>query len=319
MQVTRYVDGQAEVVPPEQLADTLAAGSGVLWVDMVGPSEADVQAMRDVFGFHPMAVEDTLNDYQRPKVEQYPEHLFIILNSVDRTNDGVQFHEVDVFVAPGFVVTVHGEGEHAVGQAQGRVPQLSGRLAISAGYLLYVLIDTVVDGYFPMLDQISEAIDQLEDDVLSTADRESLNRMFNLKRLLQRVARAAWPQREIVTQLLHPDLLLDSDETLRYYLRDVQDHLLWVADTVNAYRDTLTSITDLYMSAVSNRLNVVVNRLAVITVLIGVMTVVSGFYGMNFRSTWPPFGEPWGVPVVMGIMALLAAGLIWLFRRLRWV
>ncbi len=142
--------------------------------------------------------------------------------------------------------------------------------------------------------------------------------MFKLKRLLQRIARAAWPQREIVTQLLHPDLLLDSDETLRYYLRDVQDHLLWVADTVNAYRDTLTSITDLYMSAVSNRLNRVVNRLAVITVVIGVMTGIGGFYGMNFQHTWPPFGAPWGVPVVIAMMAALAAGLVLLFRRLRW-
>ncbi len=136
---------------------------------MVGPGEGDIRAMHDVFRFHPMAIEDTTNAYQRPKVEQYPEHLFIILNSVDQSGGGVQFHEIDVFVSPGLIVTVHLENEQAVAQAQARVPQFAGRLPISAGYLLYALIDTVVDGYFPVLDQVSEAIDALEDEVLSTA------------------------------------------------------------------------------------------------------------------------------------------------------
>lgn len=320
MKVTTFGPDGTRQVDAADLPGLLASqdSATTVWVDISGPTDEDLRVLREVFGFHPLAIEDTTNDIQRPKVDEYPGYLFVLLNAVGLDDDGVVFREIDLFIGRNYVVTVHDDGEPCIAQAEARLPLAEGKPGISAGFLLYVLLDVTIDGYFPVLDGIDEAIDDLENRVLAAPNRNALNDMFHLKRMLVRMGRVVWPQREIVTLLLHPDLPFEARETLRYYLHDVQDHLLWIADAVSTYRDTLTSITDLYMSAVSNRLNMVVNRLAIITVIMGVLTGIGGFYGMNFAATWPPFGAAWGVPFVVAVMLVLTGGLLLLFRRLGW-
>jgi magnesium transporter len=130
--------------------------------------------------------------------------------------------------------------------------------------------------------------------------------------------RVVWPQRDILNNLAHHQISYVNQEMLQPYLRDVNDHLLWIADMVNTFRDTLTSVMDLYMSAVSNRLNIVVNRLTVFTVTVGLLGVVAGFYGMNFVDTWPPFRSAWGVPFTLLLMGSIAVTLLYVLHRLRW-
>jgi len=213
---------------------------------------------------------------------------------------------------------VHGDPEPVITALRQRLARMAPKLTASANHLFYALIDVVVDRYFPVMDQIEEEIEALGDAILVAPTQDRLNRLFDLKRELIDLWRVTWPQRDVLNRLGHYNAAFLQETDLAYYMRDVTDHLMWIADMVNTLRDTLTSMMDLYMSATSNRLNVVVNRLTVFAVILGLMTLVGGFYGMNFLHTWPPFEAPWGVPVViLGMVVLIVATLAY-FRRRGW-
>ncbi len=300
---------------PQRIPELLRSAD-FLWVDVRGPEEADVRLLLEVFRFHPLAVEDTRNQRQRPKLEDYGDHVFLILNPVRSGPEGPEFRELDVFVGANYVVTVHPEDEPAVDEADRR---LGGHAPPAPGRVVHALVDTVVDGYFPLLDAFGETLDGLEDAVLRAPTPEVLADLFRLKRALLEARRVVGPQRDVLHALLRGDLPHLSAEELRYPWRDVYDHLLRVTDMLDTYRDLLTGTLDVYLSSVSNRLNQVVNRLTAFTVAIGVLAVVTGFYGMNFERTWPPFGAPWGVPFALALMAGAVGVLLWAFRRAGWL
>lgn len=296
---------------PDELPARLA-GADTLWIDITGPSDDDTRVMHDVLHLHPLAIEDTRNQEQRPKVEEYADHLFVILNPASL--DGhhrPRFRELDLFVGRNYVVTVHPGDEPVLEHARKR---LAGG-PVDPGYLLYVLVDIVVDGYFPLLETLSDEIDRLEEHLLKDPRRATLGRLFRMKRTLLDLRKVVGPQRDMFNTLTRRDLAFIDHDRLQYYLRDVYDHLLRITDMVDTLRDFLTSAVDLYMSAVSNRLNQVVNRLTVLTVVIGTMAVITGFYGMNFEVTWPPFKTPWGVPFTLGLMGAVLVVLLLVLRR----
>lgn len=308
-------DGVRQAEPAE-LKTLLTAEDTLIWADIHGPDLNDIQTMLEVFHFHPLAVEDTRNHEQRPKIEEYPGYLFLIVNPVSiigmaaGEKHDLDFRELDLFVGHNYIVTVHLDNEPSIAGVERRLATAT-NLTMSISYLLYLILDVVVDGYFPIMDMLEDEIGGLEDSILMRPSQQSLNRLFELKHLLLQMWRAVWPERDLLSMLAHPHhQLFNGDNSVQLYLRDVADHLLWIADMINTYRDTLTTVIDLYMSAVSNRLNKVVNRLTVLTLLIGVMTVVSGFYGMNFENTWPPFSSPWGVPFVLFLMTLGMGGIL---------
>ena len=315
MNITQFGPQGPQTISPDRLPALLADSTQIIWVDLTGPDENDVRLMAEGFRFHPLAIEDTRNFRQRPKVEQYTDYLFLILNPVTLQNNRPVFNELDVFVGLNYVVTVHSGHEPAIEEARRRIA-IAPR--ITPGYLLYMFLDVTVDSYFPVLDMMEEEIERLGDTILTNPQEGLLNRLFELKGFLIDMWRVVWPQREILNNMAHHDLPFIDKTGIDRYLRDVSDHLLWIADMVSTFRDTLTSIMDLYMSAVSNRLNRVVNRLTVFTVVIGMLTVIGGFYGMNFQHTWPPFVESWGVPFVIGLMVCVTAGLLVFFRRWGW-
>jgi magnesium transporter len=317
LRVLSFTEKGAKEVQPGDLGKALRSGA-LTWVDITGPDDAEAAMMRDVLHFHPLAIEDTRNQHQRPKVEEYPGHLFLILNPGELHDCECAFRELDVFVANDLVVTVHPGPEPTLEEAQHRLDRLFGA-EVTAAQVLYALLDTVVDGYFPMLDDLGDEIDALEDLVLEHPDNETLNRLFRLKRQLVKVRKVVAPQRDAMTLINRRDLPYLKTEQISYYLRDVQDHLLRITDMADTFRDLLSSGIDLYMSATSNRLNRVVNRLTVVTVVVGVLAVITGFYGMNFEHTWPPFRSWWGVPFALSLMGVAAAGIGLVMRKLRWV
>jgi magnesium transporter len=304
---------------PVELTQLLASNQWTVWTDMTGPTEEDVQAMRDIFHFHPLAIDDTRNQMQRPKVEEYGDYLFVILNPVSSDSEKqVSFRELDVFVGKNYVVTVHRSSESVIDDVRKRVGSPIEVANVSAGYLLYVLVDIVVNSYFPILDGVGENIDELESIILAKPSRQALNNLFQLRKTLLELRRVVGPQRDMFNVLTRRDLPFVDQRLLQYYLRDVYDHLLRITDMVDTYRDALTSTVDLYMSAVSNRLNQIVNRLTVITIVIGMLGAVGGFYGMNFVHTWPPFSEPWSVLFALGLMAFMTGLFLVVFRKAGW-
>jgi magnesium transporter len=316
VQITVYGGKGAREAHASELPGLLA-GEETVWVDMTGPTAADVAVMQETFGFHHLAIEDTQNQRQRPKVEEYGDHLFVILNPASHEAWAPGFRELDVFLGRNYVVTVHREAEPVLEAARRRA---GGGRSAGAADLLYFLLDTTVDSYFPCLDGIGEQIETLEDELLEEPAPGGLRRLFAVKRTLVEVRKVVGPQRDMFNTLTRHDLpFITARDDLRYYLRDVYDHLLRVSDMLDTYRDLLTGGIDLYMTGVSNRLNRVVNRLTVFTVVIGALAVITGFYGMNFERTWPPFPAPWGVPFTLGFMAAAVVSLVLAFRAARWL
>jgi magnesium transporter len=312
LQIWVYGKEGARDAERAELAGLLERGDETVWVDIAGPDDECVHLLAEVFKFHPLAIEDTRNQRQRPKAEEYPDHLFLILNPATTANGKPHFRELDVFLGRGFVVTVHPGEEPVIEVARQRVG--SGRGA-SAGHVLYTLLDVVVDQYFPILDDFGERLEEIEERLLAHPSRWTLARLFKMKRDLLDFRRVVGPQRDMFNLLTRRDLGFIDHQQLQFQLRDVYDHLLRITDLTDSHRELLTSSIDLYMSAVSNRLNAVVNRLTVLTVLIGTLGVIVGFYGMNFQRTWPPFEASWGVPFTLALMAAAVAIGVWLFRQ----
>lgn len=310
MRVARFAPEGMETIDSPDWDVLLAQQDGALWVDMVGPSAEDMRIMRDVFHFHPLAIEDTANQRQRPKVEEYGDHLFIILNPVDEFSVDLTFRELDVFVTRTMIVTVHStEHEPIVERVMNRCTnKISIGQKVSVGFLVYALADIVVDLYFPVLDAIGDEIEDISESIIEKPRREDLNRVFRLKRALAEMWRVAGQQRDMFNVFQRQESPYVGEEIARYYMRDIYDHLLRISDTISTFRDTVSGVIDLYLSSVSNRLNVVVQRLTVITIGVGVLTVISGFYGMNFEHTFPPFSAEWGVPFVLVLMLLGLVG-----------
>jgi magnesium transporter len=306
MRVFWFADQNIEKIESPNWTELLARKDGVLWVDLAGPTIDDIKVMRDVFHFHPLAIEDTSNQRQRPKIEEYRDHLFIILNPIGEFKETLDFRELDVFVTRTAIVTVHSaDHEPIVDQVMNRcTAKIESAQKVTVGFLIYALADSVVDLYFPLLDQIGDEIEMISESVIETPRREDLNRAFRLKRALAEMWRVAGQQRDMFNVFQRQESPYINEEISRYYMRDVYDHLLRINDTVSTFRDTMSGAVDLYLSAVSNRLSIVVKRLTFVTIGIGVLTVISGFYGMNFEKTWPPFNAEWGVPFVLLLMLL---------------
>ncbi|MBI1256145.1 MAG: magnesium/cobalt transporter CorA [Chloroflexi bacterium] len=319
MRIVQFTaEGQKSIEKPDWAALMAQAGEGnVFWVDLAGPSDEDVRLMHDTFHFHPLAIEDTKNGRQRPKVEEYKDHLFVILNPVNDYTDELSFRELDVFMTHQYVVTVHADEKEPIVDSVMRrcATKIDAGQKITVGFLIYALADAVVDLYFPLLDTIGDEIEDISESIIEKPRREDLNHVFRLKRALAEMWRVAGQQRDMFNVFTRENLNYIDEEIARYYMRDIYDHLLRTSDTVNTFRDTMSGVIDVYLSSVSNRLDIIVQRLTVVTIGIGVLTVISGFYGMNFEHNWPPFGAAWGVPFVLLLMFIGLIGVMVLFWR----
>lgn len=315
VRITVFQESKFYDIQASQLTATLQEQDKIIWVDMVRPNEEDYRILTSVFKFHPLAIEDTRNTLQRPKVDEYVGYLFILMNTIQYSNGQARFEEIDVFLGTNYIVTIRTRRDRLIEQMRARLCEDGMRVFIpTTGYLMYVLSDVVVDSYFGAVDQIGEQIDTFEEQIVNDPHDNMLQDVFRLKRTLTEVWRVVSQQRDMFSVLLHRDKYVDS-KTLGIYFSDVYDHVLRITDNVNAYRDISTSLVELFMSATSNRLNKVVNRLAIVTIIIGIATVISGFYGMNFERTWPDFSTPWGVPYVVGAIVVSSILAVILMKR----
>ncbi len=321
MRVYRLHGDIFEPVNEGELKLLLADPTNSLWIDMDGPSPYHQSVMRDVFHFHPLAIEDTLNGRQRPKIEEYADHLFAIVNAIGREDDeerSIAFREIDIFVGSNYLVTVHDGPEPCIEAALERctTPGRAVNGEMSVSFAFYAVIDRVIDDYFPIVDDIGDEIDSISERILERPHQSELKRLYNLKRGLAEIWRVTGQQRDMFLILNRYDRLLDRSGRLAYHLRDVLDHVIRISDMVSTYRDMLASVVELYMSSFSNRLNITVKRLTVLTLTIGILTLISGFYGMNFAQTWPDFDNPLGVPITIGMMILGVSSVLLYIRRL---
>jgi magnesium transporter len=306
--------------PPDPL-DALAPRDGqAVWIDVTDPTHDGMAQIARVFGLHPLAVEDAIQRQQRPKIEEYDRTLFITTHAagLEAVGPDVSVHEIDLFYGRGYLISAHGGAAPALEEARRRLTQAPPDLRVSDGYLLYVVLDTVVDTYFPVLDALDDHIEDLQDALFGRPEPRTMDRLFQAKRALLHLRRVAAPQRDMMSVLLRHDTPLISP-ALHAYFRDVYDHLLRITEQIDTHRDLLAGAVDVYLSLTSNRLNEVVKVLTVITAIFASLAVVTGFYGMNFERTLPGFQSPYGVPVTLGLMAASVGIMLAIFRRQGWL
>jgi magnesium transporter len=317
---------RTEIATPEECAPYLDTES-VSWVDVQGlGSENVLQRIGKVFNLHPLVLEDVVNVPQRPKVEEYGDQLLVIARMVTPNRNGTGFisEQVSFILAKHYLLTVQEEPEYdSFGPIRERIRLSKGSIRKhGTDYLIYALLDSIIDGFFPVLETYGEQIEELEDEVVSNPTRKTLERIHELKRDLLTLRRAIWPQRDSINALIRDSNTLISND-VRIYLRDCYDHTVQVLDMVETYRELSSSLMDVYLSSVSNKMNEVMKFLTVMSSIFIPLTFIAGVYGMNFDPEKSPFNMPelyayWGYPVCIASMFIIAILLIFFFWRRGW-
>jgi magnesium transporter len=319
-------DGVDETVAsaPEQLSG-LVGRRPVTWIDVDGLGDTSViERVGKVLDLHPLALEDVVNLYQRPKVEEYPSNLFVVVRMASRA-DHVHTEQLSLFIGEGYVVTF--QGEHpgdCLEPVRKRIRLGQARIrSESVDYLAYSIIDAVIDNYFPVLDEFGEALEALEDELIAAPVVNAPERIQRAKQDLLVLRRTMMPLRDVLNSLVRDEARFIRKET-RLYLRDCYDHTSQLMDAVNTYRELAGGLMELHLSGVSNRMNEIMKFLTLVSTIFIPLTFIVGVYGMNFdpqRSPWnmPEVEWRYGYPVVMGTMAVLALALVLYFKRKGWL
>lgn len=276
--------------PPEQVAAAVADAAGTVWVD-IQDSDSNVARveplLRDVFHFHPLAIDDALQESHVPKVDNWDRYLYLVFHAVDFDCDKheITLHELDFFLGSNYLVTYHVKPVRIFDQLRNSLERGDGRrLEQGADHVLYLILDLLVADYLPVIEQLDDAIDTAQDEVFAAPTTHTLHRIFQVKRAALRLHRTLIPQREVLNRLARdPYAQIDSQD--RVYFRDIYDHTVRLHDISETLRDLISGALDTYLSAISNRTNEVMKTLTMVTVMFLPMSFLAGFFGMNF------FGE----------------------------
>ena|GEM_PF-121092 len=311
------VDGDTRDVTPETITSLLGSSSR-FWLDLacLDPSEAET-LLRDTFGFHPLAVEDAEHFGQRPKLDAYEGYVLLVFYGATASGSLVEVH---CFYTGTYLVTVHREPSPELTELRERWRHHVGARPDHV-MLLYRVIDTLVDGYFPVLASLDDEIDDLEDQILAKPTEEQLGRLFDMKRSLIAMRKVVTPQRDLFATLVSDsDSLPGMTPEAERYFRDLYDHLIRISDLVDSYRDLLSGALDTHLSTVSNRLNVVMKQLTIIATVFLPLSFLTGFFGQNFAwmvdrlESFPVF-----IGVGVGLQVVAVALLVVYFRRRGWL
>ena len=298
-------------------------GGASVWVDLAAPTGAELEILRDVFGFHPLAVEDAVASVHHPKIETYDGYLYLILHGIDyhrsRAEQSFITHDTDFFLGPNYLVTVHDGKTRSIAGIQDMCGRSDHALGEGPGALMHRIIDRMVDNYRPEIDQFETWLDELEEQVFEAPRKETLREILAVKHDVMALRRIAAPQRDAIARLARREFPMFTEE-LSYRFRDVFDNLVRIADEALIFQDRISSLLDAHYSNVSNRLNEIMRVLTVMTVIVAPLTLVAGLYGMNMRL--PGVGDQAGsAPFwwLVGGMALTVVVMLAFFRTRRWL
>ncbi|HAR94903.1 MAG TPA: magnesium and cobalt transport protein CorA [Deltaproteobacteria bacterium] len=309
----------------ERFVDDLNVGlavplpSGVRWVNLTGLHDLDtLKGVGDAFGLHPLVVEDIANTDQRPKVEDYEDYLYIVFKMLTyEPRAGVGSEQVSVVLGRNFVVSFQEWESDVFKPIRERIKSSKGLIRkLGSDFLVYSLLDIVVDHYFAVTEALGDEIETISEKVLANPNPATMATIHRLRRELMFLHRAVWPLREVVGGLGKKDSGLVTEAT-GYYIRDLYDHTVQVMDAVEIYREMMSDLADIYLSGVSNRLNTVMKVLTIIATIFIPLTFLAGVYGMNFKYL-PELGWRYGYFGVLVAMVLIAAGMLAFFKSRDW-
>ena len=327
IQLIDYTDSEfleKELTSPEQCREFLARPT-ITWVHMQGHAEpAMLKQIGENFGLHPLALEDVSNTGQRPKYDAYDGELFVIVSLPVFQDSYIRMEQVSLFCGENYVISFHAGSRDPFEPVRKRLRTRSGKIrSRKSDYLLYALLDIIIDQGFPMLEEFGLQIETLEEAVMSNQGKQTLSEIHALKRETLLIRRMVWPHREIVNGLLRDEHGLICDET-KVYLRDCYDHTVQVIELLETYRDMTAGLMEVYLSSASNRLNEVMRVLTIIATIFIPLTFIVGVYGMNFGSEsdspWamPELGWYYGYPAVLILMLVVVVIMLVVFKRKSW-
>lgn len=312
--------GQCEVgIDPAQISELLTHADTFVWLDLQSPQDADVQLLRDEFQFHPLSIEDATRHPERPKLEAFEKYYFMVFYQLayDREAERLHSQPIGLFIGANYLVSVHQGPISTIDETIKRWQANSAEFRNDAGALIYALLDALVDDYFPVIDQLAERVEDIEQQIFEHFREEALQSVFSLKRDLLAVRRVVAPERDVLNVLIRREVPIFERNTI-LYLQDVYDHIVRITDSIDTYRDLLSSALDAFLSLQSNQLNQIVKVLTITSIVLMCDALIAGIYGMNFEFM-PELHWRYGYAVALGLMVLASGGLLLFFRRRRWL
>jgi magnesium transporter len=301
------------------ISDLRVVEGNVIWADVSDPTSRDFEELAEEFGFHHLSIEDCQTAHERPKVEEYPGYYFIVLYETELVGpeDRLELRELNIFLGQNYLVTVHSRPIRAIETAKRLWHEWTDRSDQGAGLLAYLLIDSIVDDYLPLLDLVSERMDDLEDSIFGEFKSEAIQEIFTIKKKLLYLRRSITPLRDVFNMMLRREQPIFPRET-HVYFQDVFDHLIRVADTIDTLRDMLSSTMDAYLSVTGNRMNQVMKRLTSISTILMSVTLIAGIYGMNFIFM-PELRWRYGYVFALVSMVVVSAALYLYLKKVKWL
>jgi magnesium transporter len=291
---------------------------GFLWIDVEGNNKADFDILKELFHLHPLTIENLVSFNQRPKAEEYPEYIFLILHPVTYATGKLEISEIDFILGHNYLITSRLGSTDNISVVSEKISKDPMYFSKGPSFLLYSIIDAIVDDYFPPLEKMAEELDALETEIFSNPSKKTLNKLFRLKRNTIQLRKTVNAQRDMIIFLSRQE----SDFVLpehRVYFRDVYEHLVRVSDSIDTYREIISDSMDAYLSVISNRLNEVMKVLTIIATIILPMSLVAGFYGMNVDfPEYGIFGKPGLYFFALGLMLTIVISMLFWFRKKGW-
>jgi len=317
---TAYQDGRkvADHIPIEEISEYVKRTECFVWVAIKEPSAEELDKMKEEFDLHPLAVEDARHGHQRPKIEEYGDSLFAVVQMPILKDKEIEMGEVAIFVGRNYVLTVRQRAEPGFQAVRDRAESEPHLLKHGAGFVFYAVMDNVVDRYFPVVDQLEVELEEIEERIFtSTAHRESIKELYNLKHRLMVMRHAVEPLIEVTHKLYGgrvPSVCIGVQE----YFRDVYDHLLRISQQLDGLRDMVITALSVNLSMITLGENEVVKRLAAYAALVAVPTLIAGVYGMNFEHM-PELKWAYGYPLALSLMFGIDGALFLKFRKIGWI
>ncbi len=307
-----------KVGDPNRINELCLEQPNIVWVDVINPTPKDFDDLAREFGFHPLAIEDCQHGHQRPKVDEYQGYYFIVMYEAEIDSDWkLEMRELNIFIGKNYLVTVHNQPIRAITTAERLWRGWADLAERGTGLLAYLLMDSIVDDYLPLLDTISDRLDDLEDQIFEDFQTDALQEIFRTKKQLLFLRRGVVPLRDVFNTMMRREQPIFSRETMIYF-QDVYDHLIRVADMIDTLREIVGATMDAYLSVSGNRMNFVMKRLTAISAMLMSVTLIAGIYGMNF-DFMPELGWRYGYVGALVAMLLTGLGLYFYFRKIKWL
>jgi len=314
--------GTASRIAPEQVPQNLHREGTLIWVDLQQPDENELLWLSDTFHFHPLAMDDVRKHQQRAKIDRYEGYYFFVAHSIayDKDSLAVESNEIDLFIGQDYLVSIQETPFVSIAEVHRRLDDA--HLTVeSTPFLAYLIIDAVVDYYFPIIDDMGDLIDELDAVIIERPDREALQKIFRLRRGLLLTRKRIGPLRDALNELIREE---ESEQLIphgnaRLYFTDVFDHVLRLTDFVDTYRDMLTGSIDAYQSSLSNVLNINIQRLTVAATVLATATLITGFFGMNVHGAFINTRWIYAGWIILVALVIITVVEIWYFRRKGWI